>query len=780
MGGVALRLACWQHRRALWIVAASLVLTALLTPIVRGLPLRSDWIDLLPRNAPSVSDLHAGEARVGSLASLALVIEGADTPTLERFTDALVPALKTLPARKAVQRVEWNVRDYQDFLRTHRNLYAPLADLKRFRDDLSARIDWEINQANPMYVDLEDSPPPEEPDAILDRLQRRFDQSSSETHGKYPGGYYVNPAGRHIVVFVRANIPGGDADASQDLIASVRSRVDETRQQPGFASVQVELAGDIPVTVEEHDAIQRELIFATLLTIGLCIGAILVLFRRPRAIAQLGGALVLPVVATFAFARGSVGHLNSSTAFLGSIIIGNGINPGIVWLARYFEERRAGLDVPSAIASTHRGTWAGTAAASLAASLAYGSLVVTSFRGFRDFGVIGGVGMMVCWLFTMLILPAYAAAWDRGRPLESVEHTKRSVNPYGRLFARISAAAPVSIVVVAGVLTVAGAGLGAVAIAQDPREYDFRKLTSVRAATARASELTQVIEAILGHKDPGNTIALLVPRREDTAPYRAELERRRDTLHAPFGTVHTLDDLLPDHQLEKIALLADIRRSLKRIRSHVSDTTRQRIDDNLPVDPVVPISDADLPDSVAALYAERDGTRGRMMFVEERPGATTWDGRYLVEWSAALRAARLPDGGRALLVGRAPIFADMISAISRDGPLAVVVSFLATAALVVLAFRRWRRRITTLVTLLVGVSWVVGCLAVLRLRLNFLNFVALPITFGIGADYAVNVMRRVAEEGFRGGSDIVRRAVEETGGAVVVCSLTTISGTGRC
>ena len=37
-----------------------------------------------------------------------------------------------------------------------------------------------------------------------------------------------------------------------------------------------------------------------------------------------------------------VGHLNSNTAFLGSIVVGNGINVGLILFARYLEERRHG------------------------------------------------------------------------------------------------------------------------------------------------------------------------------------------------------------------------------------------------------------------------------------------------------------------------------------------------------------------------------------------------------------------------------------------------------
>ena len=36
---------------------------------------------------------------------------------------------------------------------------------------------------------------------------------------------------------------------------------------------------------------------------------------------------------------------------------------------------------------------------------------------------------------------------------------------------------------------------------------------------------------------------------------------------------------------------------------------------------------------------------------------------------------------------------------------------------------------------------MIACAALLGLKVNFLDFVALPITLGIGIDYAVNIVR---------------------------------------
>jgi len=92
--------------------------------------------------------------------------------------------------------------------------------------------------------------------------------------------------------------------------------------------------------------------------------------------------------------------------------------------------------------------------------------------------------------------------------------------------------------------------------------------------------------------------------------------------------------------------------------------------------------------------------------------------------------------------------------------------------LVLVSLRRLRPALLVLGSLLLGVSWLVGAAAWARVRLNFLNFVVLPITFGIGVDYAVNIVQRWRLEG----AGSLQRVLRETGGAVALCSLTTIIG----
>ncbi len=107
---------------------------------------------------------------------------------------------------------------------------------------------------------------------------------------------------------------------------------------------------------------------------------------------------------------------------MGSIIIGNGINYAIVLMSRYEEHRARGEDPDEALRNALGGTWRATLVASFAASAAYASLMVTSFRGFYQFGVMGAAGALSCWIATYTVLPAMLFILDRrqagrdGRP----------------------------------------------------------------------------------------------------------------------------------------------------------------------------------------------------------------------------------------------------------------------------------------------------------------------------------------------------------------------------
>ena len=759
----------------MWFLLGALLLAAGAFPLIARLGLNSDFTALLPEDKPSVRDLERVRGRVGGLSTLTLAIQSDDVEAMQRFARDLVPRLEAL-GDDYVRSVDWNIAAYEDFVRENAHMYADLDDLVEIRDSLDERLEWERARANPFYVQLDDEEPPD-PREIVERLEARAEEGEARME-RYPGGFYVHPDRNLLAIFLRTDIRGGDVASIERLIAKVEVEIDALDPARYADDLRVEYAGDVLHQREEHDAIARELVVATVVTVLGVFVVIFLFFWRLRSIAVIGFSLAVPVLVTFAFAELAVDYLNTSTAFLGSIVIGNGINPNIIWLARYFELRRGGADIELAIAKTHESAFAGTLTASLAAAIAYGSLVITDFRGFQDFGIIGGVGMVLCWLGAFLIMPSAASLWDRWRPLyREAKPVRRGF--YGLLFSGLVFRAPWAVIGVSAAVTVAGIALIGAAIAGDPIEYDFRNLRSVREETSRASVLNGRIKQIVGGAGVGQGIALLVDDIEHVKPLAAELDRRREEEDAPFGRVRTVYDLLPAQQDEKIPVLDEIRALVADARRYADEEEQAKLDEHAIPEELTPLGPDDLPASVTRHFRERDGTIGRLLVVEQDSDYSLWDGKYLVAWSKALREARTADGERPPLVGRAPVFADMIEVIWTDGPKAILASLIATLALVLAAFTRGRERLLTLIALFLGIVWMAGTMWAFGMRLNFLNFVAFPITFGNGVDYAVNVMRRYKVEMDGGNPDqegAVRVSVEETGGAVVLNSLTTIIG----
>ncbi len=768
------RLADLQIRRPFVILLLAAVMSAGSLPLIRKLGLDSRFIALLPESYPSVQDLEEVRDRVRGLSALTIAVQSPskNVDAMRRFIDDLATRLEELPPEE-IGFVDWNVGAYDEFVREHKHLYASLDLLERLRDALEERYDRERLKNNPFWIDLEEEDERESLEDVLDELENEG-QPGEETSEKFPDGYYQHEDGDLIAMFVRSEV-GSDPNTAGRIIERVQAEIDALNPTSYAPDLKLTLSGDVIMAQEEQQAIARELLLATTLTVTIVLLLIVLFFGRPRAIVLLGAGLVPPVLMSFAIADITVDSLNTSTAFLGSIIIGNGVNPNIIWLSRYFEQRRQGSDVRDAVQSTHEYTWLATMTASGAAALAYGSLVITDFRGFHDFGIIGCVGMALCWVSAITVLPAAVAAYERFRPFPMTGGKTRRWGQYADAFAAIARRTPRSVVTVSVVLSLVSIVLVTYAVIQDPFEYDFSKLRSVRQeSNSEARTVQGRVNDILASHEQGRGIAVLLDSVDDVPLIEEQLDAMPPSIHAGH---HSLHELLPQDIPKKLPMLREIRELCIDIREDVEDEeTLQKIDDNIPPETIEVPTLQDLPDEVALRFAEKDGTRGRIMVVAEAEEASIWDGRYLVRWAESLRTLRMSDGGRPPLAGTAPVFADMIQAVYEDMPKAIAAAFSATVLLVLASFRRRRDSLLSIMALLMGILWMAGTMAGLRMKLNFLNFVAFPITFGNGVDYSINVLRRYRLEEQAGNVEPVLSAVRLSGGAVVLCSLTTIVG----
>lgn len=153
---LARRYVAWVRHRARAIIAVHvLVLAAAVYLVAYRLPLYADFSYLLPQDAPAVQDLRKLEARLKTTDTVLVVLTAPDATSRAAAARQTAAELHQLPP-ELVENVDEDDSEIRAFLRAHRELFVPAADLERARDALAAKIKQAKLHADPLYVDLDD------------------------------------------------------------------------------------------------------------------------------------------------------------------------------------------------------------------------------------------------------------------------------------------------------------------------------------------------------------------------------------------------------------------------------------------------------------------------------------------------------------------------------------------------------------------------------------------------------------------------------------------------
>jgi predicted RND superfamily exporter protein len=744
------------------------------TFLASKLKLKTAFVELLPSNDPGVVALAKTQARMGDLSLLVIGVRSPDKEANLRYAEELTQRLRAMPA-SVVQLATYNVRDLKSFFERNKWLYVSEENLETIRDRLRTEIS---KRKNPLFVSLGDGD-----DESLEDMQKRMKkQDAGGLDERFPGGVFTSGGGEYV--WIAALPPGGlfAENAGEGLFKAAHALIAEVPPTKFHPQMHAEVAGPIATAIASRHAVERDIVWVTvtcLVVVALSIG---LYFRRLRSIPLTGVPAFIGTVMAFAAAQLAFGYLNSSTAFLGSIILGNGINYAIVFMSRYEEHRARGDQPGESLASAFAGTWRGTLVASICASAAYASLMVTSFRGFYQFGVMGAIGALCCWVSTYTVLPAMLVVLDRREQGRAVaRRAPLNLGPLARFIGRHGATVSIAVA-----LLTAGSALGLRHFLEDPFEYNFGKLNAKLKTTKEAQDFGRSFDKMFG-RWPSPTIVLAddvaqveelkkAIRRQDEAQAATRPDPKADGAHV-IGQIVTIYDLLPgtpEVQQRKLELIRQIDKLThdKALVVLTEDERKKLAQINPPTD-LRELTPMDLPPLARRPFTEVDGSVGKVVLVyPPEKGLSVWNGRELLRIASVLQFLELPDKKIVETSGGAVVFGAMIRSVLHDGPIATVVSLAAVILLVMLMIRPLSAGLIAVGILLLGVLFMVGGAGWAKVHVTFLNFIALPITFGIGAEYVLNVVTRYREE-----KDILRSVVS-TGAAVALCSWTTIVGYG--
>ena len=287
--------------------------------------LRTDIEELLPTSSRSVRDLDEVTRRLRSIDNLAVLVFSKDTASSKRFVIDLAGELNALP-KSEVAGVEFRIDRELAFFQKRQALYMDVADLVRIRNYIQQRVDYETSLRNPLNI----FSGAEIPEPELDfRVLRKKYEGRERDYTRFPGGFFATPDETKRVVLI--DVPGKTLgiDGMKRVKNQVMAAVEKLRPGSYAPDTEIHYTGSIEEMIEEQDALVEDLGVSTVAVIILVSAAMLAFFRSPSATAALVLSLLASTLWTFGASYFIVGYLNANSAFLGSIVLGNGINFGI-------------------------------------------------------------------------------------------------------------------------------------------------------------------------------------------------------------------------------------------------------------------------------------------------------------------------------------------------------------------------------------------------------------------------------------------------------------------
>lgn len=730
------RLALWVMDHARWVGAIAAVVTVVAAVV--GLPPQVDarLLTLLPEDDPSVRANLAMQAEMGDVAFLQLAFEALDDEAqddeaLTAFTEEVAAAFD------ALDRVEHTFVGLPDELAMRLGLLQVAPD---DIGELTARLKGAVALGpalNPIVVQR-----------LLDmgKVVDRLEQASNAPQ-------FVGRSGRGRLL-VRPTGPASDNAFTKAFMADVEALLDRLDPEArGFRLVW--MGGPYRHVLEDQQTIQQDLLWMSVGSTLLVLLVVMISFRSVRAV----GLVFVPLVAAnlwmLAFVALVIGSLNTFSSIALAVLVGLGIDFAIHLVGRYRELRTNGLEERAAIAAAWDRSGPPCTTAGLTSAAGFLALTIADFQGFSQLGLILAVGLLMCLVAMLVLLPLLLPYLDHGRGrLAGVPALSSEGGPPSSY--RL---APLGLAVAVMVTAVAG-------FARIPElEMNF-DLSSFRPVGQAFHELDPSQQAVVRDSFPPLVLTY------DTRAELREAHARFDAVRVgaddpPFKATVSIESLIPSDQDARVAQLEQLVEVVSRpgMRYLYASAARPIVERLLPLRglPVGPLTANDLPPAMYAFLGIGDGERSRMLLI---PNRNMWDLRQASELLDEAREV----SGRSDVAGEAAASATAYKLMRRDLPLVGALAVVLVVLLAIIDLRRPARILSAVLTLLAGISWGLVVVQALGVKLSPVNVVGLPILLGIGIDVIIHLLHRLAEEGPGG----VRRALSTTGVAASLSTLTTV------
>jgi hopanoid biosynthesis associated RND transporter like protein HpnN len=570
------------------------------------------------------------------------------------------------------------------------------------------------------------------------------------------------------IILVQPVLNYAELEPGQATSEAIRATARSLGLDPAHG-VTVRLTGPVPLADEEFGTLADDAHLIMGAMVAALLGILWLAVRSKRIVIAILGTTLIGLILTAAVGLMATGRFNLiSVAFI-PLFVGLGVDFSIQFSVRSLAERLVQPDLETALAAT--GSAIGKALALSAAAIGAGffAFLPTSYLGVAELGTIAGLGMIVAFVLSVVLLPVFLVL------LRAPEGGMEEVG--------FTMLAPVDAFVHhhrREVLTVALVAAVASCALLPLLRFDFNPLNL---KSAKVESMTTLHDMV---NDPDWTldaINVLAPSVADAASLAQRLKELPEV-----ARVVSLNSFVPEHQKDKLMLIADavdvvepvldvepaepptdgevqeslgttaaaLRQAAAQATDQAAASSARRLADVLdrlkagPSEVRAAAAAAVVPPLKIMLEQVRALLQARPVSLETLPRSlvdewTTKDGqaRLLVlphddHNNESLR--RFVQAVKTVAPDATgwPIFTSASGASVVDAFLqAGTYSFVTITLLLVLVLRRVRDVVLTVLPVVLSGLLTFATCAAFDLPLNFTNIIALPLLFGVGVAFNI-------------------------------------------
>ncbi len=621
------------------------------------------------------------------------------------------------------------------------------------------------------------------------------------------GGSNQLQSDRRLVIVA----PAASSDpraAGAGAIAAVRTAI-QSLDLTSANGVTAQLTGAVVLSQDQLQTVTSGARLSLALSLALVVILLAVALRSLRMILATLVVLLMGLAWTTAFAVLAIGPFNLISVSFAVLFIGLGVDFGIQFCIRYYEELSIDGSATLALGRTATGMGLALTLAAVAAALSFYSVVPTDYSGIVDLGLIAGTSMFIALFANLTVLPALLVLLKVRRKTGALRQ------PFSFDFIPVRRLAK-PILVVATLLGIGTIPLilaarfdinltklqnpnspAMVAFRQLERGGTFsplpieilasdlqtaerdaqrlRKLSSVSAAITAASYVPEDQDRKLGIIQEASLLippTALQPASTRAPPTAAQL---RQSLTDFDATLSRFVANPTDRSLT--AQATRLQAALRQFRDKYSDSPaalhdlQRRVIGTLPTElsnladalQAQPVTLKSLPPSLRSRYLAADG-RAR---IEVLSNLDLTRSANLIKFVAQVRSV-IPDAG-----GTPVLFVEGGRAVVGAFRQASVLSLVLIAALLAVTLRTVHDVLLILLPLVLSGVGTVAAMSLLGIDFNLANIIVLPLLIGLGVAFSIYFVLR-----WRSGLKVEAIMSSSTPGGVLFSALTTLSSFG--